>query len=109
MGTGESGRPVTWAERVQDRDLHLQFLPWNLSGMNSLDIKLDVVFENFVTSPVYLSLYTQTRSFRLDNFVRGKTRWIPRHRRRHRRCHPLDRARVSNMESWISRLYNALV
>lgn len=25
--------------------------------MNSLDIRLDVVFENFVTSPVYLSLY----------------------------------------------------
>lgn len=75
--------------------------------MNSLDIRLDVVFENFVTSPVYLSLYTQTRSFRPDNFVRGiKLDGYP-HRRPRR--HPLDRARVSNMESWISRLHNALV
>lgn len=61
VGRGENGydggRAVTWAERMQDRDLHLQFLPWNPSGMNSLDIRLDVVFENFVTSPVYLSLY----------------------------------------------------
>lgn len=41
--------------------LFLFFSPRQSSGMNSLDIRLDVVFENFVTSVVYLSLYFQTR------------------------------------------------
>lgn len=79
---GEDGR-VTRAERVADRDLHLQFLPWQLSGMNSLDIRLDVVFENFVTKPVYLSLYFHARSFRSGNFVRARKLPPPSSARHH--------------------------
>lgn len=47
------------------RSAFAAFLSRQPSGMNSLDIRADVVFGNFVTGPVYLSLYfrTQTRSF----------------------------------------------
>lgn len=47
-----SGRRSEIRMMQADRDLRLQFLSRQPSGMNSLNIRPDVVFENFV-SPVY--------------------------------------------------------